>query len=48
MVQRADGADGAVSARAFRHGGLALLVEGPDPAQLDAVVSAWIDALNAS
>jgi hypothetical protein len=48
LVQRADGADGEVAARAFRHGGLALVVEGTDPAQLDAVVSAWIDALNRS
>jgi hypothetical protein len=46
IVQRSDGADGAPSARAFRHGGLALLVEGADPAQLDAVVSAWIAALS--
>jgi hypothetical protein len=46
VVQRSDGED-ATSARAFRHGGLALLVEGSDPAQLDAVVSAWIAALNA-
>jgi hypothetical protein len=45
VVQRSDGVDGSVSARAFRHGGLALLVEGTDPAQLDAVVSAWIAAL---
>jgi hypothetical protein len=48
IVQRADGAEGEVSARAFRHGGLALVVEGTDPAQLDAVVSAWIEALNRS
>ena len=47
VVQRSDGAEGATSARAFRHGGLALLVEGSDPAQLDAVVSAWIAALDA-
>ncbi len=47
VVLGADGADGATSARAFRHGGLALLVEGSDPDQLDAVVSAWIAALNA-
>jgi hypothetical protein len=45
VVQRATGAEGALSARAFRHEGIALLVEGPDPAQLDAVVSAWISAL---
>lgn len=47
VVQRSDGVEGATSARAFRHGGLALLVEGSDPAQLDAVVSAWIAALDA-
>ncbi len=45
VVQQADGADGSPSARAFRHEGLVLLVEGPDPAQLDAVVSAWIASL---
>lgn len=33
------------SATAFRHQGLALLVEGTDPAQVDAVVTAWIAAL---
>jgi hypothetical protein len=47
VVQRADGAEDVPSARAFRHGGLALVVEGTDPAQLDAVVSAWIAALSA-
>ena len=47
VVQRATGAEGATSARAFRHQGLALLVEGRDPAQIDAVVSAWIAALAA-
>ncbi len=45
VVQRATGADGRPSARAFRHGGLVLLVEGADAAQVDAVVSAWIAAL---
>jgi len=45
VVQRANGGEGAPSARAFRHQALVLLVEGPDPAQLDAVVSAWITAL---
>lgn len=45
LVQRATGPAEGTSARAFRHQGLALLVEGPDPAQLDAVVSAWITAL---
>ncbi|MGK2950511.1 MAG: hypothetical protein ACSLFP_18205 [Acidimicrobiales bacterium] len=33
------------SATAFRHQGLALLVEGTDPAQVDAVVTAWLAAL---
>jgi hypothetical protein len=45
VVQRATGAEGSPSARAFRHGALVLLVEGTDPAQIDAVVSAWIAAL---
>lgn len=45
VVQRATGAEGTVSARAFRHQGLVLLVEGVDPAQVDAVVSAWVTAL---
>lgn len=34
-----------LSATAFRHQGLALLVEGNDPAQVDAVVTAWLAAL---
>jgi len=45
LVQRATGAEGTPSARAFRQQGLVLLVEGLDPAQVDAVVSAWIAAL---
>lgn len=45
VVQRATGAEGRPSARAFRHGALVVLVEGTDPAQIDAVVSAWIAAL---
>lgn len=45
VVQRATGAEASPSARAFRHQGLVLLVEGLDPAQVDAVVSAWIAAL---
>ncbi|MEQ1785570.1 MAG: hypothetical protein ABL966_00845 [Acidimicrobiales bacterium] len=48
LVHRADGAEGEVSARAFRQQGVAVLVEGLDPAQLDAVVSAWITALDGS
>lgn len=45
VVQRATGGDGASSVSAFRHGSLVLLVEGADPAQVDAVVAAWIVAL---
>jgi hypothetical protein len=47
VVQRSDGSDEVPSARVFRHQGLVLLVEGPDPEQVDAVVSAWIAALAA-
>lgn len=36
---------GEPSAHVFRHQGLVILVEGGDPAQLDAVTTAWIDAL---
>ncbi|MET0728108.1 MAG: hypothetical protein ABWZ76_07385 [Acidimicrobiales bacterium] len=39
---------GTRSARVFRHHGLALLVEGDRPDQLDAVVTAWITALGPS
>ena len=43
---RADADDeGRGAASAFRHQGLVLVVEGADPAQLDAVVTAWITAL---
>lgn len=45
VVQRATGAPEIPSATVFRHEGLVLLVEGSDPAQVDAVVSAWIHAL---
>lgn len=45
IVLRADGRDGAPSARAFRHQGIVLLVEGQVPAQLDAVITAWLTAL---
>jgi len=38
-------ADGETSVRAFRHHGLVVLVEGTDPDQLDAIVTAWISAL---
>lgn len=41
----APGVEGALAARAFRHGALVVLVEGRDAAQLDAVVSDWISAL---
>ena len=39
------GVDGALTARVFRHGALVLLVEGADPAQVDAVVADWISTL---
>lgn len=45
LVVTADGAEGMPSARAFRHRGLVLLVQGPDPAQLDATLADWIIAL---
>jgi hypothetical protein len=45
VVQRATGPAGARSAAAFRHQALVVLIEGPDPAQVDAVASAWIVAL---
>lgn len=45
VVLAATNPDGEPSARAFRHQGLVLVVEGDRPAQLDAVVSAWITAL---
>jgi hypothetical protein len=45
VVLSADGPDGSPSARAFRDEGLVLLVEGQDPAQLDAVITAWLAAL---
>ena len=44
VVATADGGDSG-SARAFRHGNVAVLVEGADPADLDAIVTAWITAL---
>jgi hypothetical protein len=47
VVVGADGADGTPSARAFRHGGIVLLVEGQVPGQLDAVITAWLEALSA-
>ena len=45
VVFSADGPDGSRSVRAFRHQGLALVVEGNVPAQLDAVITAWLTAL---
>lgn len=47
LVLAADGAEGSPSARAFRHHGLVVLVEGLDPVQLDATVADWITALAA-
>jgi hypothetical protein len=38
-------ADGTTSARAFVHGNLVVLVEGPDPAQIEAITTAWVNAL---
>lgn len=46
VVVTADGAAGSRSARAFLHRRWVLLVEGSEPAQLDAVVTAWITALD--
>jgi hypothetical protein len=45
VVLSADGPEGSPSVRAFRHQGLALVVEGQVPAQLDAVVTDWLTAL---
>jgi hypothetical protein len=45
VVLRADGSEDHPSVRAFRHHGLALIVEGTDPAQLDAVITAWLKEL---
>ncbi|MET0903905.1 MAG: hypothetical protein ABWZ52_11745 [Acidimicrobiales bacterium] len=45
VVLSADGPDGSRSVRAFRHEGLALVVEGQVPAQLDAVITAWLTEL---
>ena len=47
VVQRATATAGSPSVAAFVDHGLALVVEGADPAQVDAVVSAWIVALTA-
>lgn len=45
IVYAASNEPGTRSAQVFRHGGLVLLVEGNDVAQLDAVTTAWIAAL---
>ena len=45
VVLSADGPEGSPSVRAFRHQGLVLVVEGQDPAQLDAVITAWLTVL---
>jgi hypothetical protein len=45
VVIAADGLEGAPSARAFRHRGTVVLVEGLVASQLDAVVTAWLREL---
>jgi hypothetical protein len=45
IVLSANGPEGAMSARAFRDDGLVIVVEGQDPAQLDAVITAWLTEL---
>jgi hypothetical protein len=45
FVLRADGPEGSPSVRAFRHHGLAVVIEGLVPAQVDAAVSAWLAEL---
>ena len=45
VVLSADGPEGSPSVRAFRHQGLALVVEGQVPAQLDAVITDWLTEL---
>ncbi len=45
VVLSADGPEGGPSVRAFRHQGLALVVEGQVPAQLDAVITDWLSVL---
>ena len=46
IVVSADGAEGQPSVRAFRHGGIALVLEGTNPEQLDAVITAWLAELS--
>jgi hypothetical protein len=45
VVVSANGPEGSPSARAFRHRGIVVLVEGLVPSQLDAVISAWLREL---
>ena len=45
VVLRADAKEGTPSARAFRFNGIAILVEGLVPSQLDAVITAWLREL---
>ena len=45
VVLGADGPEGSPSVRAFRHDGVAVIVEGIVPAQLDAVITAWLTEL---
>jgi hypothetical protein len=45
VVTAADAAVGQRSARAFVHGRWVVLVEGPVPADLDGIVTAWLEAL---
>ncbi len=45
IVVRADGPEGTPSVRAFRYEGIALVVEGLVPSQLDAVLTAWLREL---
>lgn len=45
VVVGANGPDGSASARAFRHQGIVVLVEGLVPSQLDAVITAWLREL---
>jgi hypothetical protein len=45
VVLAADGTGDSPSVRAFRQAGVVLIVQGLDPAQLDAVITAWLTAL---
>lgn len=48
VVLSAIGAAGTPAVQVFRHQGLVLVVEGPEPAQVEAVTTAWITALGPS